>query len=352
MEGIEKQRMKRKICVLGDRFLLPDLFHDPIKRAVGDETSLTTHQLDWPDSETIAGSPGGAIREFSGRVEEVIEKAAGADALIVHMAPVPAQVFRALPQLKFLAVCRGGPVNVDVDSAAANGVYLVRAPGRNANAVAEFTVGALIGGTRSLVSGASETRSGIWSRGHYRYADSSAELCDMVVGLIGYSHIGRKVGKLLSAFGTKVLFSDPYQECDRADCANGVEKVSLGELCARADAVSLHARLTDETRKMCDKAFFNSLSAGSVFINTARGELVDEGALLMALHAGSVHTAILDTFDPEPPSSDSPLLLHPNVIATPHLAGASRTSAHIAAGMVAQDLGRWMRGEDSPNRVC
>lgn len=343
--------MKKKICVLGDRFLMPELFLDPIKRVVEDNATLVTDQLDWPDGETISGSPGESIREYSGSAEEVIDKAAGADALIVHMAPVPAEVFSALPNLKFLAVCRGGPVNVDVAAAAAHGVHVVRAPGRNANAVAEFTVGALVGGTRGLVSGALETRSGIWSRSHYRYACSSLEVCDMTVGLIGYAHIGRKVGRLLAAFGANVLFADPYQECDQADLAHGIEKVTLEALCARADAVSLHARLTDETRKMCDPAFFASVKPGSVFINTARGELVDEAALLKALDDGTVRTAVLDTFDPEPPVSDNPLLLHPNVIATPHLAGASRSSAHIAAAMIADDLGRWMRGEDSPNRV-
>jgi len=330
--------MPLRVCVLGDRFVLPELIPDLIRQALGDQAEVSIAQLEWPDGETISGKPGDAIREYSGRADDVIRLARGADALIVHMAPITREVIDALPELKFVAVCRGGPVNVDAQAAQERGIHLARAPGRNANAVAEFTIGALIAGSRSLVTAATEVRNGVWSRGHYRYADASIELAEMTVGLIGYSHVGRKVGHLLKAFSAHVLFADPYQEPDDTDSALGIEKVDLEALCARSDVVSVHARLTDATRKMCDAAFFARLKDQCVFINTARGELVDEAALLAELESGKVRMAILDTFDPEPPAPDSALVRHPNVIATPHLAGASRTSAHIVARMVVEEL--------------
>lgn len=343
--------MPKHLTILGDRFVLPEIFRKPIQAAVGDQVTVSSHSLDWPDVPTISGLPGDSVREYSGAEDEVIRSAQGAQALVVHMAPVTRKVIEALPQLKFIAVCRGGPSNVDAAAAKEKNIRLVKAPGRNANAVAEFTVGSLIAATRSMFQGVNEVRAGEWSRAHYRYSHAGFELSDMTIGLIGYAHVGRKVAQLLHVFGAKILFADPFQKLTDEDRANGVEHVSFEELMQRCDVVSLHARLTPGTRKMMHAEAFSKMKPGMIFINNARGELVDEAALNDAMEQGIVSLAILDTFDPEPPNSKNPLFARSNVLATPHIAGASRTSVKIVADIVAEELRKWLANEASENQV-
>ena len=340
-----------RLTILGDRFVLPSIVESAVRAVVGDALEIATHQMDWPDAATVSGSPGDPVREYSGTEAEVARAADGAEALIVHMAPVTRKTIEALPDLKFIAVCRGGPSNVDAAAARERGIRLVKAPGRNANAVAEFTVGSLIAATRSMIPGVNEVRQSEWSRAHYRHAQAGLELCDMTIGLVGYAHIGRKVAKLFQAFGSKILFSDPFQTLTDEDRRAGVEQVSFDELMARADVVSLHARLTDGTRKIMNREAFAKMKRGMVFINNARGELVDEAALEEAMAANIVGMAILDTFDPEPPRSDNPLFKRANVLATPHIAGASKSSTKVVADIVADELKKWLEGAPSANQV-
>ena len=343
--------MSKRLTILGDHFVLPSIVEGAVRAAVGDALAITTHQMRWPDAETISGSPGDAVREYSGSEEEVTRAAEGAEALVVHMAPVTRKTIAALPDLKFIAVCRGGPSNVDAAAARERGIRLVKAPGRNANAVAEFTVGSLIAATRSMIPAVNEVRAGEWSRAHYRHAQAGFELRGMTIGLVGYAHIGRKVAKLFQAFGSKILFSDPYQALTDDDRGNGVERVSFDELMARSDVISLHARLTDGTRKIMNRQAFAKMKRGMVFINNARGELVDEAALEEAMEAGTVSMAILDTFDPEPPHVDNSLLKRANVLATPHIAGASKSSTEVVAEIVAGEIKKWLEGAPSGNQV-
>jgi|TARA_R110002096_G_scaffold420735_1_gene625961 D-3-phosphoglycerate dehydrogenase / 2-oxoglutarate reductase len=332
--------MTVKVCALGDFFLAPELFPEILKRYCGDEIEFAVHKM--PPGPMISGEHGDAIREYSGNEDQVIEWAKDADAVLVHIAPVSRRVIDALPNLKFIGVGRGGPVNVDQAAAAERNIVLANAPGRNAGAVAEFTVGAIISTSREIAMGTMEMKANEWSRVHYHYENTGLELSEMTIGLIGYAHIGRIVGRLLCAFGAKVIFFDPYQDQTEEDKKRGILKVGLDELCRSSDTVSLHTRLTDETASMCDGDFFSKLKPGCILINTARGELVDQKALLEHLISGSVGAAFLDTFNPEPPQSDDPLIHHPKVFTTPHIAGASKTSAHIAVNVISKALSEWI----------
>ncbi len=332
--------MTIKVCALGDFFLAPELFPERLKKFCGDNIELSVHKM--PPAPMISGEHGDAIREYSGDEDQVIEWARGADALLVHIAPISRRVIDALPNLKFIGVGRGGPVNVDQEAIKERNIALANAPGRNAGAVAEFTVGAIISASREMTTGTLEMRANEWSRVHYHYENTGLELSEMTVGLIGYAHIGRIVARLLSAFSTNVIFYDPYQEESEEDRKLGIQKVDLDELCKKSDTISLHTRLTDETANMCNDDFFTKVKPGCLFINTARGELVDQEALLAHLNSGSVGGAFLDTFNPEPPASDDPLIHHPNVFTTPHIAGASKTSAHNAVNVVSRALAEWI----------
>ncbi len=332
--------MAIKVCALGDFFLAPDLFPERLKKFCGDNIDLSVHKM--PPGPMISGEHGDAIREYSGKEEQVIEWAEGADALLVHIAPISRRVIEALPDLKFIGVGRGGPVNVDQAALLERNITLANAPGRNANAVAEFTIGAIISASREITNGAMEMRAGQWSRVHYHYENTGLEISEMTVGLLGYAHIGKIVARLLRAFGAKVIFYDPYQEETEEDRKNGIKKVDFDTLCQTGDTLSLHTRLTAETADMCNESFFSKLKLGCLFINTARGELVDQAALLKALDAGSIGGACLDTFNPEPPNPNDPLFNHPKLLATPHIAGASKTSAHNAIDMISQQLAKWI----------
>ena len=190
---------------------------------------------------------------------------------------------------------------------------------------------------------------GVWRGDLYREDAQRDELSRLVVGVIGYGEIGRRLVPLLQAFGTRVLVSDPYVELAPEHRAAGAEAVTLDELLERSDVVTLHARVTDETRGFMDAAAFARMRPGAVFVNTARGPMVDYPALHRALASGHLGGAMLETFAEEPLPAGSPLLELPNVTLTPHIAGASLTTVRVAAEKVAQEVRRHLTGEPPLN---
>src|SRR5262249_49565989 len=148
-----------------------------------------------------------------------------------------------LKQLKLIAVSRGGPVNIDLAACREHGVVVVNAPGRNASAVAEFTIGAILAETRLIRAGHEALRQGIWRGDLYRVDVTGTELSELTVGLIGYGHIGTRVVRLLKPFGCRILVCDPYKRLAAEDIADGVIQVELARLLSESDVVSLHARV-------------------------------------------------------------------------------------------------------------
>jgi D-3-phosphoglycerate dehydrogenase len=156
---------------------------------------------------------------------------------------------------------------------------------------------------------------------------------------------------LLRAFGSRVLVHDPYVSLTASDDDAGVEAVSFDDLLSRSDVVTMHARVTEETRQMMNAAAFARMRQGSVFINTARGPLVDYDALYDSLHSGHLGAAMLETFAIEPVPADWPLLQLPNVTLTPHIAGASVRTVTYAAEMAAEEVRRYLCGEAPVNPI-
>ena len=153
-----------------------------------------------------------------------------------------------------------------------------------------------------------------------------------------------KVVRLLRAFGTKVLVYDPYVQLSADDRNAGVEHVSFDDLLSRSDLVTLHARVSDETRNMMNAESFAKMKPGAIFVNTARGPLCDYDALYEALVNGPLSSAMLETFAVEPVPADWPLLQLPNVTLTPHIAGASVRTVTYAAEMAAEEVRRYIAG--------
>ena len=167
--------------------------------------------------------------------------------------------------------------------------------------------------------------------------------------MIGYGAIGTRVVRLLRAFGARVLVADPYVQLSAADLADGVRLVDRMDLLAEADVVTLHARVTPETTGFIDADAFARMKKGAIFVNTARGPMVDYDALTEALESGHLRGAMLETFAVEPAPPDWRLLQLPNVTLTPHIAGASLKTVKIAAAQAAEEIRRRLAGEPPLN---
>ncbi len=345
--------MSEIVAIIGDRFMLPSVFADRIAAACGNGLKIRSLEQPWPDQPMehgYADSSLDRLKEFMGDPDEIAAFIGDAAMFVTHLAPVSRAMLERLPNLKFIAVSRGGPVNIDVQAARDHGVLVVNTPGRNASAVAEFTIGAILAETRLIRSGHEALRAGEWRGDLYRADRTGRELGEMTVGVIGYGAIGHRVVKLLKAFGCKLLVADPYVQISAQDRSDGVEHVALEALLARADVITLHARVTPETTGFIGRDQLARTKKGAIFINTARGPMVDYDALYDALASGQLGGAMLDTFAVEPVPPDWPLLRLPNVTLTPHIAGASVRTVTIAAKQAAEEIRRFLVGEPPLNR--
>ena len=340
--------MPKSVAIIGDLFMLPEAFADALAAACGADVNIRTRKDNWPDEPmehgyAVEGMDG--LKEYFGTADDVVEFIGDAEILVTHLAPISRGMLERLPNLKLVAVSRGGPVNVDMAAAADQGVTVVNTPGRNSSAVAEFTLGAILTETRKIREGHESLRQGNWRGDRYRADITGRELIEMTVGVFGYGNIGTKVVKLLRAFGTKVLVCDPYVQLDPEDAQAGVEHVALDRLLAESDVVTLHARVTDETKQMMNADAFKKMKNDALFVNTARGPMCNYDDLYQALVDGEIGSAMLETFGVEPVPHDWPLLQLPNVTLTPHIAGASLKTVKIAAAQAAEDVRRWLAHE-------
>jgi D-3-phosphoglycerate dehydrogenase len=339
--------MTRKIAIIGDRFMLPEVFRSEIEKACGMGLDIRMLEQPWPDEPmehgyAVNGLDG--LKEYFGDPDEVVDFIGDAEILVTQLAPLSDGMMKRLPDLKLVAVSRGGPVNIDMAAARLNGIRVVNVPGRNASAVAEFTIGAILAETRLIRVGHESMRKGEWRGDLYRADRTGRELNEMTVGVVGYGNIGTRLVKLLRAFGCKVLVSDPYVQLSAEDRNAGVELVALDDLLSRADVVTLHSRVTEETKHIINRETIAKMKPGVIFVNTARGPLVDYDALYEALVSGRIASAMLETFAVEPVPADWPLLKLPNVTLTPHIAGASVRTVTYAAEKAAEEVRRYLAG--------
>ena len=341
-----------EIAIVGDRFMQPEAFVAALRPVVGQGAVLRTLELPWPDEPMVHGYADAGLaglKEYQGDPDAIARFVGEAPILVNHLAPVTAAMLDRLPRLRLIAVSRGGPVNIDLAAARARGVLVVNTPGRNASAVAEFTIAAILAETRLIRAGHEALRRGVWRGDLYRADLTGTELSELTVGLIGYGAIGTRTVRLLKPFGCRILICDPYKELAAEDRADGVVMTDLDSLLAASDVVSLHARVTDETRGFLAAPQFARMKRGAYFVNTARGPMVNYDDLYQALVGGHLRGAMLETFWQEPPPPDAPLLRLDTVTLTPHIAGASTTTVRIAARMVAEEVRRWLADEPPLN---
>lgn len=342
----------RDCAVIGDNFMRPEMFERAIAMRCGDAVSMRSMMLPWPDEPmehgyARAGMDG--LKEYQGDPGEIADFVGDAEILVTHLAPVSSRMLERMTRLRLIAVSRGGPVNIDMEAARLRQIRVVNTPGRNASAVAEFTIGAILAQTRLIGAGHDSLRGRDWRGDLYRADRTGRELSEMTVGIIGYGQIGTRVARLLKPFGCRILVHDPYVALSEDDAADGIVSASLETLLAESDVISLHPRVTPETTGMMNEERLASMKPGSYLINTARGPLLDYPALEAALRCGHLAGAALDTFGIEPVPPEWGLLDLPNVTLTPHIAGASVRTVTVAAAAAAEELRRFLAGEPPLN---
>jgi D-3-phosphoglycerate dehydrogenase len=253
-----------------------------------------------------------------GSVEEALDDVGRYDAIVVRVAELDADVIERADRLKVIAKHGAGLDNVDVDAASRRGIVVCNTPGANARSVAEHAVALLFGVRRKLRTADRHVRDGGWDRSAF----VGRELTGDTLGLFGFGAIARETADLARGMGQTVLTYDPYVSDD--DVPARVERVTeRDDLFARSDAVSVHAPLTPETRGAVSTAELTALGEDGVLVNTSRGAIVDEAALVAALDEGRLGGAGFDTFAAEPPGPDHPLYARDDVLLTPHVGGVT-----------------------------
>jgi D-3-phosphoglycerate dehydrogenase len=266
----------------------------------------------------------------------------GADLLIVESDSAKGPVLD-LP-LRAIGSCRGDPNNVDIPAATARGIPVLRAPGRNADAVAEMTVGLLYAVNRGIVRADMDVREGqVWRDGTIPYQRFRAwELQGRTAGIVGLGAVGRATKWRFEGLGMRVITTDPYAP----DATH-----SLDDLLAEADVVSMHAAVTPETEGLIGAAQFAAMKEGAIYVNSARAQLHDTDALVIALQAGQLAGAGLDHFVGEHLPVDHPLCSMPNVVLTPHIGGATWDTETRHSTLIADGLAELFAGGRPANLV-
>jgi len=278
--------------------------------------------------EMLRSEKGFEVRQIStGMLEEMSAELATAEVLIVSSkTAVTADLLDQAPALKIIGRSGTGVDNIDMATATRRGIMVMNTPVGNSISAAEHTLGLMLSLLRKIPQANSSMREGKWERASFL----GMELYEKTLGVIGYGRVGAEVVKRAQSFKMHILVYDPFVSDVVAQDLN-IRLVKFEELLAQSDIVSLHVPLTPATRNLIDFRALVLMKNGAFLINTARGELVDEGALLSALKSGKLAGAALDVFAEEPKPNPE-LVSMPNVVATPHI-GASTVEAHEKVGI-------------------
>jgi D-3-phosphoglycerate dehydrogenase len=268
----------------------------------------------------------------------------GMHGYIAGLDTINATAFQAADRLKVIARYGVGVDSVDLVAAKEKNIIVTNTPGANSVSVAELTVAVILAMARQIPQGVAATRQGQFPR------LSGLSLEGKTVGILGLGSIGKQLVRRLMGFDCRILAFDPYPDYEFA-ARNHIELVPQEQLLAEADFLSLHLPLLPETRGLVNEHFLTEMKRGAFLINTARGELIEEDALLLALKSGHLSGAALDVFAQEPPNPDHPLLALPQVIATPHLGSQTDGATNTMGWMAFNDCLAVLRGETPQHRV-
>jgi len=303
--------------------------------------------LSWnQDQVKLVENIGVAVKVIPDRVDALFhEEVRNAEALIVGLPPITRQMMENAPFLKIIA-CQGtGVSHVDLDAANQLGILVTNTPGVNSDTVAEFTLGLILAIVRHIPHGWMEMVKGGWGRGKF----SGTELKGKTLSILGFGQIGRRVSKLGAALGMKVLaWSRTISLKDFQEA--GAEPVSKDQAISQADILTLHLTLNKETQNIIGTQELAMMKPTAFLINTARGGLVDNEALLRALNSGALAGAAIDVFEQEPPN-DRRLIEHPKVLTTPHLGALTEEARYRMCVAAAEQVVFALKGERPPYTI-
>ncbi|MFE4893814.1 2-hydroxyacid dehydrogenase [Peribacillus butanolivorans] len=267
-------------------------------------------------------------------------KESKAEGLITELDQVTEKVFAEVPELRFVGVCRGMPSNVDVEAATKRGLPVFFTPARNAQAVAELFVGNLLTFLRHTIPSNQWLKEEKWNEDYLQayLKFKGNEISGKTIGMVGFGAVGQRIAAVLESFQCSVKYYDPYVESDNPNHV----RASLEDVFSTSDVVSIHLPRTEETIGMINEHFLGLMKEEAIFVNMSRAVVVERDALVQVLKAQKIRGAILDVFYQEPPEqSDYELIKLPNVLATPHLAGASYEVEDHHVSIMNQALTKW-----------
>lgn len=284
--------------------------------------------------DTGVGLPQGWRFQFldTNTEDDVIAACQGADFLLAksgYSIKISSRIIENIPSVRLIQMDGVGCDTVDLDAAATHNLPVANSAGQNAGAVAELTISLIIALQRYLLEADRDIKNGNYTRVRTKLlAAGLREIRDTKLGLVGFGAIGREVAKVAGVMGARISYYDAYRPAKDIEAELKAAYKPLDEVLAGSDVISMHVPLNEKTQGMIGRREFGLMRSGSLFINTARGEVVDQAALAEVLESGHLGGAAIDTLSPEPPSPDHPLLkLSPaardRLIITPHLAGVT-----------------------------
>lgn len=317
----------KKIVVVGDVFVSPDTMEEAVRKSRIKSGEIVKVFWGNDDKQLFAARQlniernGPEAESYADGLDALI---ADADILFTHFSPVPRKLIEKGKKLKAILTCRGGVEHICMEAANERNIPVINVI-RNAEAVAEFTIGLIIAMTRNIAISHHALTEGKWMK-TFPNSDFTTTLSQLTLGLAGVGSIGIEVALRLKALGINMIAHDKYVSPDTLG-KNGLECIrmvpTLEDLFREADVISLHLRLTKENKGLIDKRYFSLMKPTAYFVNTARGGLVNQEDLVEVLKNHAIAGAALDVFDVEPIDGNSELMGLDNLVFTPHIAGTT-----------------------------
>ena len=312
----------------------------PMKIVILDGFALNPGDLDWSPLSRFGEV---TVYERTGSEEEAIQRIGNAQIVLTNKVPITAAIMDACPSVKLICEQATGYNNIDIAAAAKRGITVCNVPSYSTDSVAQLTFALLLEICHNVGLHNQQVHNGAWcdSPDFCFWSSPLTELSGKTLGIVGLGSIGQAVARIGKAFGMRIL---AFSRTQRPECADLAEYVSLDQLLAQSDVVSLHCPLFPETAGMINETSIGQMKDGAILLNTSRGGLVNEAALAGALRSGKLRAAAVDVVSSEPMTRDNPLLTAPNCYITPHIAWAPLEARIRLMNTLEENIRAWLNG--------
>ena len=312
----------------------------PMKIVILDGFALNPGDLDWSPLSRFGEV---TVYERTGSEEEAIQRIGNARIVLTNKVPITAAIMDACPSVKLICEQATGYNNIDIAAAAKRGITVCNVPSYSTDSVAQLTFALLLEICHNVGLHNQQVHKGAWcdSPDFCFWSSPLTELSSKTLGIVGLGSIGQAVARIGKAFGMRIL---AFSRTQRPECADLAEYVSLDQLLAQSDVVSLHCPLFPETAGMINETSIGKMKDGAILLNTSRGGLVNEAALAGALRSGKLRAAAVDVVSSEPMTRDNPLLTAPNCYITPHIAWAPLEARIRLMNTLEENIRAWLNG--------